>query len=512
MAGAVLACLYYLAGELFLLGGRLGFPLDDSWIHLQFASRLAAGDGLSFNPGVPMPGSTAPLWTCLLALGFVLPGGPLLWTKLFGVLFYVLGAHAAERLAAELGLGRGLRWLAAAATAATHWLVWSALSAMEVPLFTFLALWGLILHIRERRSGGPPRSLAVLAAACLSRPEGYLLLVLAGLDRLVAARFGGLRSSGGWRATAELVGLCVLVLLPTLVFYNAVGGSPLPTTFAVKTTPLDDLLPSLRYLRVVLGLLFEAQPVLLLAAGAGALRLAERLGTERDAGLLPALWLLGQPLAYAVLAAEEGAPVVGNFGRYFFPLFPVVVVLGLLGLETAAGRLRESLPERLRRPVLAGLAALVLVPQLWGIAVGSARYSQTVANVEESDVRAARWMAGWLPPEALLAVQDIGAIKFFLPNRVLDLVGIVNPEISPHLWGTGPDDPTYWEDRLLAFLAERRPDYLVVFPSSYPKLTGGTAGFELVQSFPIRRNVTMAGDELAVFSTPWNRFPPPAVP
>src|SRR4030095_4385759 len=51
------------------IAGAAGFPLDDSWIHLQFARNLAAGAGFSYNPGRPIAGSTAPLWTLLLGAG-----------------------------------------------------------------------------------------------------------------------------------------------------------------------------------------------------------------------------------------------------------------------------------------------------------------------------------------------------------------------------------------------------------------------------------------------------------
>src|SRR6188508_1482835 len=121
MPAAVVACLVYLGAELFLVGG-LGFPLDDSWIHLQFARNLAAGRGLSYNPGELVTGSTAPLWTALLALLLPLPGSVVVWTKLLGVLLYLGGIDAVWRLARELGLGRGLAALAAGLTLATSWL------------------------------------------------------------------------------------------------------------------------------------------------------------------------------------------------------------------------------------------------------------------------------------------------------------------------------------------------------------------------------------------------------
>ena len=33
-----------------------GFPLDDAWIHLQFARNLGNGQGFSYNTGMPVAG------------------------------------------------------------------------------------------------------------------------------------------------------------------------------------------------------------------------------------------------------------------------------------------------------------------------------------------------------------------------------------------------------------------------------------------------------------------------
>ncbi len=475
-------------------------PLDDSWIHLQFARNLAAGEGLSFQDGRLMPAATAPLWTALLSLGFLLPGAALAWAKISGVACFLGTVYATDRLAAELGLEAPARRLATVLTAATHWLVWSALSGMEVTLFAFLSLWGMVLHLRERREPGRlPMSLAVLAVATLARPEGSLLLLLAVADRCV--RFDsappGLRLAPSLRRPGLLTGIAAaaIVVLPTWIFYRLAGDSFLPTTYAVKTSA--DLVPSGAYLRIVLDILFRSQPIMLLAAGAGIVRLVANLGGRRDRGLLPALWPVGLALAYSLLASPGAPPPVGNFGRYWFPILPVIVILGVLGLEEAG--------RRLGRPLRALAITALIVPQLWGLGTGYGHYLKTLSNVEDSDVAAARWLSDRLPPDALLAVQDIGALKYHLPNHVIDLAGIVTPEILPVLRGSGPRDPIYWEQRLVGFLGQRKPDYLIVFPRSYPRITGGTPGFEKIQSFEVEDNVTMAGDELAIFSTPWTR-------
>ena len=49
-----------------------GFPLDDAWIHMTYARNLGQSGEWAFVPGKPSGGSTAPLWTGLLAVGFAL--------------------------------------------------------------------------------------------------------------------------------------------------------------------------------------------------------------------------------------------------------------------------------------------------------------------------------------------------------------------------------------------------------------------------------------------------------
>lgn len=517
-----LACLLYLAAELWLLSGGLGFPLDDSWIHLQFARNLATGHGLSYNAGEPVTGSTAPLWTAILALFFYLPGSVALWTKLAGAVLYLASVHATWKLARELDLPPALSGLAAGLTAATSWLVWSALSGMEVPLFCFLSLWGMVLHLRERRDPNrAPLSFLVFGLAALARPEGLLLVVLALLDRLlvwrraasdapeVPAEDGGevrlLRPRLSPLAWGLL--LALLAVAGTFFFYWQAGGSLLPTTYAAKGAgAVRRWLPNLQYLYVIFGIFFRPQPYMALLAGAGILALGRRLGTERDRGLLPALWLVALPLAYSTLSPEGAKLIAGNFGRYYFPLFPPLVVLGVLGLERAASALPRKLavgPLALPLPALAVI--LLAWPTVSNLAQGAGRYAQNVANVEDSDVKIARWLEGRLDPRAVLAVNDIGAIKFILPNPVVDIAGIASPDFSQDVrraMATGKS----WDAALFTALEARRPDYLVVFPSWVPGLVRDPR-FRPVHGFSIPNNITMGGDEIGVFATPWTRFP-----
>lgn len=508
----LLAGVGYLAAELYILSDLQGLPLDDSWIHLQFARSLAAGEGLAYNPGELVSGSTAPLWTALLSLFHLLPGSAVLWSKLAGLGLFLLGVHATFRLARVLDLSRDLTALAALVTLSTGWLVWSALSGLEIPLFILLSLWGMILHIRERSlAGAPPLSLGVLGLAILARPEGALLVVLAVVDRLLLFR----ADEGGrlrWRppALAPLasgLGVVLVLVLPVVLFNRAVGGSLLPTTFAAKTAGFASWLPDLQYLYAVLAIFFRPQPLMVVLAGAGALALVERLGTPRDRGLLPALWLFGLPLAYSLMGSTSGEVVAGNFGRYFFPLYPVLAVVGVLGLERLVNFLAERVsPGRPKRALSAGLLLVLLWPTVTSLVLGAGRYVQTIANVRDSDVEVAHWLAERLPPEALLAVNDVGAIKYLLPNRVLDLAGLVTPKARLYM-SEAAESQGDWRLGVQRLLEEERPDYLVIFPVWFPWLVSEDSPYRLVHRVRIPDNIAMGGDELVVLSTPWTRYP-----
>jgi hypothetical protein len=121
---------------------RLGFPLDDAWIHQTYARNLAATGEWAFVPGEPSGGSTSPLWTMILAVGHKLGLDPRVWAYLLGV-----AALATAAVAAAAWFRRRTRastnWvLVVGLTFVLEWhLVWSAASGMELILVVALACW-----------------------------------------------------------------------------------------------------------------------------------------------------------------------------------------------------------------------------------------------------------------------------------------------------------------------------------------------------------------------------------
>ncbi len=72
----------------------------------------------------------------------MLPGAPLLWAKLAGIAAQAASVLLVFTVARRLDLSPRRAAVAAALVAASDWLVWSALSGMEVNLFVLLMLAG----------------------------------------------------------------------------------------------------------------------------------------------------------------------------------------------------------------------------------------------------------------------------------------------------------------------------------------------------------------------------------
>ena len=161
--------------------GLPAVPLDDSYIHFQFARSFAEGQPFVYSPGaVPVAGATSLLWPLLLALPQLLRGArrALSSPGLGRSGFLALGLLAYETARAAEGIiVPRLAWVAGVLALAFSANTWFAASGMEVvPL-------GLSAHALLR--GAPPSGskvngrasgscllLALLAPAM--RPEGAL--------------------------------------------------------------------------------------------------------------------------------------------------------------------------------------------------------------------------------------------------------------------------------------------------------------------------------------------------
>jgi hypothetical protein len=490
--------------------GELIPPLDDSYIYLQYARGAAHGEPFAYQTGAPPTrGATSLLYPLLLAPWVpLLPPDRLPWAAFgLGVLCLAGSAlftciWAARRIDARAGPVAGLLVLLSG-----HF-VWGALSGMDIGIYS-LTLTGSLAaaawaHDASTRASGIRRGAALGGALFLlglARPEGILLAFLIAL---------GVTLSGSPIHSAR--GRSVLILAPLLALALTVGvnllavGEPGGNSLAVKAIwgePRSDVRAEMvrhlpRIFLDITGALVSDFRSVSFGTGTGV--------------LLAAIWIAGVAAALLAACRREaasvrwlfvvflGALLVGltpvgyrsHHNRYQIPYVPISVLLAVEGAWFALGRrgFRWFL-------VPTALLGLLLVP-------GLVRYQNTMrlnaSNIHDQQVATGRWIDRNLPPHAVVALNDAGAIAYYGGRRVVDLVGLVtNGSAAPNRAGSGS-----LYEWLEGLPPAERPTHFAIFPSWYPYLTKTSLIDRKLAQFTLGRNTISGGDLKAIYVANWS--------
>lgn len=473
-----------------LTGLQPGFPLDDAWIHQVFGESLARQGILAFNPGEPSTASTSPLWTLLLAAGISLGLPAYAWTMFLGGASLLLLAGAVHLLGQRLFPGYPIVGPLAALAVVIEWhLAWAAASGMETVLFTALTV---LLVVVGSQSRFDPLVTGVLAGlTILTRSEASVLFAIVLSVRLVYPPADARQRAVGRLARLFGAGvLSLVVVAPYAAFSVAVSGSVLPSTFAAKTAfygqPVT-LAFAVRFIGAVLSQVAISPATLLIPlAIIGAAVTFRQRGTSPSSATVVA-WSMVFPWTIALIALYLiRLPVVYQHGRYFIPLMPWFVVAVVGGCSVALVRLNA---RRLR------LVTLTVAAGAWGAMwwLGLSAWLFDVGFIGSYQVAAGRWIAAHAPAGAIVATHDVGAIRRYGGRRVVDIAGLITPEVVPIV---------HDGRALTRYLEARRIDYLVAFPNWVPGLTDDERLVEVAR-FRTAAVSAAGAEDLVIYRADW---------
>jgi hypothetical protein len=421
-----------------------GHLTDDTFVHLQYARRLAAGQGLVFNRGERVYGCTSPLWVALLADGIALGLDGLVVARVLGLLATLASIALFMQLMRRTLETPELRALATVAWASHAWMLRWSVSGMETPLAVTLVLAGFVAFTEGRQVGSRPvRAGALWGLAALTRPEAAFLLVLwcallivdahnrEGLRRLVFGMLPPAAIYGAWLAFARLY---FGTFWPHTLSANVIGD---PLAIFWRQTKIIGATDG-----VLVGLLAVA-----LILGGHRVWKSGRIAQE----LLPWAWVLGLPALYAARGVEV-------LSRYLLVVLPVLAWLAWrtaeawwMGADSTRGRVRTIVAGTLTCVLIMiqnlTLYRTTVVPQV----------TSFTAGLNRGLVVWGRWFGTHTPPQTVIATPNIGAIGYWSGRRVLDVTGLVTPRMMP-LLEREPVEDVVAELRFASFA---RPDYLI---------------------------------------------------
>ncbi|MCD6498095.1 MAG: hypothetical protein J7M25_07305 [Deltaproteobacteria bacterium] len=560
---AALALGYYVAADV-SYNKVAAPPLDDTFIHFQYAKQIARGRFFRYQDGDSVStGATSFLYPILLApfwaVGF--KGLSLIWAAHF---LNLIGLAAAmsfvflilRRLIPDDPV---LAYMGGLAVALNGWFMWGVASGMAIAVSAGLlaaVLYFVLVHLQENRPWPAAVSLCLLA---MVRPEGLVLayatmfaFVLhrilrsgsvskddesagdqAASDDVSADETSGddgvgsveptsaidrLRRLSGraWSGVRHIgwllwVGLG-LGTIPTIVLAVASGhlttnGMLVKSHFAHDMDWVRYLWETGRTIAAVPGrLLWSASgllpPVMFLAVLAALANLLRK--TTDESKRRQALAGFGIVLAGAFLAIITfyGFLIehIEHHERYYMPYVPLVVVSVVVGLSVVAQAVSHAGRSAFRRTAMVA----ILVIGIGGLGKWARVYAHNCGDIAGHYLPMTKWMRSHLPKDAKVAVHDAGALFYLSGRRCYDMIGLVTNDFRPP--GGARAGGFIWE-----MLERIHPGYMVIYPNFLPSIS----------RLPILRKIhevrlariTIAGGHVkTAYRIEWNRLMPPDRP
>jgi tetratricopeptide (TPR) repeat protein len=443
--------------ESYSLDKSFGFPLDDPWIHLQFAKNLNAYGTFSYyKDEMVTAGSTAPFYTFLLAAGFFITKNEFILSYSLGIIFLIGSALIFYRIVkSNLNESKLFGLAGAFLLLFEPRLQWASLSGMETTLAIFLLI--LTAYAYQNKSS----VLLGIAAGLLIwvRPEALIFIGCIILD-LVYNQFivpkevnkKEIRQGGNNKWFLSSMIIFGILIFFYFGFNLILSGNLFPNTLAAKIkyysgSKIDYWNPLIKYLAGGHFLVLSLFVVI------GSLGVFKNIFSRRaDPNFLFFTWIVGLTVAFSIYL-----PKLYQNGRYIIPVIPFIILISLRGMDMSFRLLKEYIIKRQNATIYRSIALsfLVVISVQFVLASidGIKEYSDTCRYINDRQVTTAKWLNANLPKDAVIATHDIGAIGFYSERRIVDMVGLVSPDMIPSIGSF---------DALENFLNEKKVTHLVV--------------------------------------------------
>ncbi len=461
---------------------RAGAPalsLDDSFIHLQYAKRLAEGRWFHYSPHAGYSsGATSLLWPLSiapwLALGVRgLDAVYVVWA--LGCLLHAATALETARLAARLG-GRFVGVAAGGACFAFGAFTWFAYSGMETMALTWIFVRGARVAAERAEPEAPRAFTGAEVASCtqlavlglcgpLVRPEGALVSVFAVLVLLRQTIGEKLSARGLLRVSVPAIGPFVVPLSHRLF-----TGHSASATAMVKWLPLDPYLDQREVLAATVANVELLVTDLLNGGRWTALFVPEDMAYPLALGLVAlgaAAWRTGRPwtaalvamLVLATVGPASYSTILWNRVRYIWPFAPAWFVAILIGIHELAELLGRKVHPH-ARVLGAALSFGALAPLAVKLPDAVDDVATSARAIHLQQVRLGLWARRALPADALIGVNDTGAIAYLSERNTFDVVGLTTEGEAP-FWAEGAGSRFEHYERLGA---SQLPTHFIVYP------------------------------------------------
>lgn len=487
---------YYFINSAYSVNHEHGFPLDDPWIHLTFARNLAEYGSFSYYKNeIVTAGSTSPIYTLILAAGFLITNNEMVLSYVLGILFFAASAFSFYKLARNLFPKE--YWLAIGASlifVLDRWMNFISVSGMETTLFIFL----LIVCFYYYRKRNAVMFGLTLGLTFWARPDSVAFIGAVIVDYILFMYFK--KKSPKQNELIEFskqdlikAGAVFAVLVAAYFAMNLMlSGSLLPNTYEAKLTYYT---PEYRnraeFLKFEVWAYFTdtSYALLIVPFIIAFIRIAADSAKLRyNSFMLPVIFIIALIFIY-----WYKLPYAHRFGRYLMPVFPFYIITFVYGSRVFFRYIYRFFKEKNAVNFLNyALLAAVIIYSIAELPKNKELYAEQTHHISIRQVAAAKWIRDNTPEGSIIATHDVGAIAYYSNRKIVDVAGLINPEFIKKL--LDKDFSRFMVEQMkkenVNYIAFLREWYRVV--NQTPLFTTGDKNFEIMDVYkfePIKTHV-----------------------
>ncbi len=442
--------------------GYWGFPLDDPWIHLTFAKNLAKYFSFSyFKNEMVTAGSTSPVYTALLSIGFFISNNEFILSYILGILFLIMSGILIYKLSShDFRKENVFAIFVTAIFVADKWMNFISVSGMETTMYIFILI-ACAYFYRKKNSV----MFAVFAGLVIwTRPDGvafYAALIVDYLWLLLASKSDKSLVVFTNKDYKKIAIIFSAFLLLYFIMNVMLSGSLLPNTYNAKLTYYSPEFKSrTEFLKNEVWDYFTTGAYGAVMAGflLSVLMMIKDVFSKKYNSTI----LYTGFIAALVFEYWYKLPYAHRFGRYMMPVIPFFVLASAIGYREAfclIGRYMKSKKVYLALSVIAFGAIIILTA--FNYKTASSTYAEECKYINDRQVTAALWLKDNTKPDDVIATHDVGAIGFYSERKIVDIAGLITPELITKI------NTRDYGDYLVKFLKEKNVSYLAVLREWY---------------------------------------------
>jgi arabinofuranosyltransferase len=478
---------YYYITYAYSVNHEHGFPLDDPWIHLTFARNLVEYGSFSyFKNEIVTAGSTSPIYTFILAAGFLVTKSEMILSYVLGILFFAASVFAFYRLAENLFPKE--YWLVISAAllfVLDRWINFISVTGMETTLYILLLI-ACFYYYRKRNAVMFGLTLALTFWA---RPDAIAFIGAVIVDYLLFIYFKKKSPKETLMpefTKNELVKAGTVFGILMIIYFVMnlmLSGSLLPNTYEAKLTYYTPEYRSrAEFLKFEVWEYFtDSSYVLLIVPFVIAfIKIAgDSFKLRYNSFLLPVIFIFALIFIY-----WYKLPYAHRFGRYLMPVIPFYILTFIYGSRIFFSYVYDFFRDK---NIANGLNIVLITAAVIYSASSYFKtkelYAEQTRHISIRQVAAAKWLKENTPEGSIVATHDVGAIAYYSDRKIVDVAGLINPEFIKKLLDKD------FSKFMIEQMKKENVDYIVFLREWYrvvnqkPLFTSGDMNFEIIDIF-----------------------------